>query len=178
MYYFIFLKAKSSDPPVMKDVKVGQPASRRVRDAAESLLCALVEQVDFYTVHCGAESLCSTIDEVAYVYLSTGEMLTTLQASQNFRYYVLDNNILLGIYEDVSQQNYEQQAKVACILRGMASRSAWTMQLRHLPRHRSGQKSTSSNPGRPLPMEDQVSKKSFKASFFPESIDNIPLCKA
>ena len=27
-------------------------------------------------------------------------------------------------------------------------------------------------------MEDQVAKKSFKSSFFPESIDKIPLCKA
>ena len=45
----------------MKDKKISQPASRRVRDAAESLLCSLMEQVDFYTVHCGAESLSSTI---------------------------------------------------------------------------------------------------------------------
>ena len=46
-----------------------------------------------------------------------------LQASQNFRYYILDNNILLGIFEDVSRNGgYEQQAKVAIILRGMSSR--------------------------------------------------------
>ena len=63
------------------------------------------------------------VDEVSYVYLSSGEMLTMLQASQNFRYYVLDNNILLGIFEDVSRNGgYEQQAKVAIILRGMSSR--------------------------------------------------------
>ena len=106
--------------------------SFKVRDAAESLLCSLMEQVDFFTVQCGAESLQSTIDEVSYVYLSSGEMLTMLQAAQNFRYYVLDNNILLGIFEDVSRTGYEneQQAKVAIILRGMSSRSAWTMQLR------------------------------------------------
>lgn len=169
---------RSSDPAVIKDQKIGQPVSRRVRDAAESLLCSLMEQVDFYTVHCGAESLSSTIDEVAYVYLSSGEMLTMLQAAQNFRYYILDNNILFGIYEDLSTYGAEQQAKVAVILRGMSSRSAWTMQLRHLPRHKSGQKTSSSNPGRPLPMEDQVAKRSFKSSFFPESIDKIPLCKA
>ena len=108
--------------------------SFKVRDAAESLLCSLMEQVDFFTVQCGAESLQSTIDEVSYVYLSSGEMLTMLQAAQNFRYYVLDNNILLGIFEDVSRTGYEneQQAKVAIILRGMSSRSAWTMQLRYV----------------------------------------------
>ena len=71
----------------------------------------------------------------------------------------------LGIFEDISRNGgYEQQAKVAVILRGMSSRSAWTMQLRHLPRHKSGHKTSSSNPGRPLPMEDQVAKKSFKSS--------------
>lgn len=163
---------------VLKDAKIGQPISRRVRDAAESLLCSLMEQVDFYTVHCGAESLSSTIDEVAHVYLSSGEMLTMLQAAQNFRYYILDNNILFGIYEDLSSYGADNQAKVALILRGMSSRSAWTLQLRHLPRHKSGQKTSSSNPGRPLPMEDAVVKKSLKSSFFPESIDKIPLCKA
>ena len=194
----------------MKEQKIAQPASRRVRDAAEGLLSSLMEQVDFYTVYCGAESLSSTIDEIAFVYLASGEMLTMLQAAQNFRYFVLDNNVLLGIYEDVSQMGYEQQAKVSgmemendlfyhlgnyfcglyliiscllftyftVILRGMSGRSAWTMQLRHLPRHKSGQKATDSNPGRPLPMDDQISKKSFKTSFFPESIDKIPLCKA
>ncbi len=176
-------KSQGKSTEVTKDQKANQPVSRRVRDAAENLLCALMEQVDFYTVHCGAESLSSTIDEVAYVYLSSGEMLTMLQAAQNFRYYVLDNNILFAVYEDKSRgqqngNNLDQQAKVAVVLRGMSSRSAWTMQLRHLPRHKSGQKTSSSNPGRPLPMDDQVARKSFKSSFFPESIDKIPLCKA
>lgn len=171
-------QARTSDMPIMKDQKVAQPASRRVRDAAEGVLSSLMEQVDFYTVYCGAESLSSTIDEVAFVYLSSGEMLTMLQAAQNFRYFVLDNNILLGIYEDVSRNGYEQQAKVSVILRGMSGRSAWTMQLRHLPRHKSGQQATNSNPGRPLPMDDQISKKSMKANFFPESIEKIPLCQA
>ena len=54
-------QSKTTEPVVMKDKKISQPASRRVRDAAESLLCSLMEQVDFYTVHCGAESLSSTI---------------------------------------------------------------------------------------------------------------------
>ena len=106
-------QSRPNDPPIMKEQKIAQPASRRVRDAAEGLLSSLMEQVDFYTVYCGAESLSSTIDEIAFVYLASGEMLTMLQAAQNFRYFVLDNNVLLGIYEDVSQMGYEQQAKVS-----------------------------------------------------------------
>ena len=116
-YNYIIIGSKSqsrpNDPPIMKEQKIAQPASRRVRDAAEGLLSSLMEQVDFYTVYCGAESLSSTIDEIAFVYLASGEMLTMLQAAQNFRYFVLDNNVLLGIYEDVSQMGYEQQAKVS-----------------------------------------------------------------
>ena len=57
-------QSKTTEPVVMKDKKISQPASRRVRDAAESLLCSLMEQVDFYTVHCGAESLSSTIGKL------------------------------------------------------------------------------------------------------------------
>ena len=64
-YIYIILGSKSqsrpNDPPIMKEQKIAQPASRRVRDAAEGLLSSLMEQVDFYTVYCGAESLSSTI---------------------------------------------------------------------------------------------------------------------
>ena len=170
-------QGKPSEAPVLKEAKVSQPASRRVRDAAESLLSTLLEQVDFYTVYCGSESLSSMIDEVSFLYLSSGEMMSMLQAAQNFRYFVLDNTVLLGIFEDTNRNTYDMQAKVSVILRGVSGRSSWTMELRHLPRHKSGQKSSTSNPGRPIPM-DQMSKKSFKSSFFPESVDRSPLCKA
>ncbi len=105
-------QSKPSEAPVMKEAKGSQPASRRVRDAAESLLTSLLEQVDFYTVYCGAESLSTMIDEVSFLYLSSGEMMSMLQAAQNFRYFVLDNNILLGIFEDTNRTSYDLQAKV------------------------------------------------------------------
>ena len=90
-------------------------------------------------------------------------------------YFITKGDYFCGLYLIISCLLFTY---FTVILRGMSGRSAWTMQLRHLPRHKSGQKATDSNPGRPLPMDDQISKKSFKTSFFPESIDKIPLCKA
>lgn len=166
---------RSADPPIMKEDKQAQPASRRVRDAAESLLIVIFEQVDFFTTYCGAESLSSKIDEISLLHSSTGEMLSMLQATQSFRYFVLDNAILVGIYEDTEQ---DFQPKVSLIIRGLSGRSVWTLNLRHLPRHKSSHKCSSSNPGRPLPMEEQPHKHHVKPNYFPEAIDKIPLCKA
>lgn len=38
-------QAKASDPPLLKENKTPQPASKRVRDAAESLLNLVLEEV-------------------------------------------------------------------------------------------------------------------------------------
>ena len=51
------------------------------------------------------------------------------------------------------------------------------MQLRHLPRHKSGTKYHAPNPGRPVPMADVGVRHDVKHRYFPENVDRIPQCK-
>ncbi len=70
--------------------------------------------------------------------------------------------------------------QVTVLLRTSTGRSAWTMQLRQLPRHKSGlNRSARADPvGRPLPLGETAARAAPQPKFFPESIDRIPLCKA
>lgn len=72
----------------------------------------------------------------------------------------------------------DPQPTVTALIRGPFGRSAWTMQLRHLPRHKSSGKHYVNNPGRPLPMNDLGTKHAVTHKYYPESVDRIPLCKA
>ena len=64
-------------------------------------------------------------------------------------------------------------------MRGPSLRTAWMLQLRHLPRHKSGARLTSTNnPGRPLPMTETAARPGITPAFFPDSVDRIPTCRA
>lgn len=64
------------------------------------------------------------------------------------------------------------------LLRGSFGRNAWTMQLRHLPRCKSGTKYHASNPGRPVPMNDMPLRHEAEQKFYPDGIERIPSCVA
>lgn len=64
------------------------------------------------------------------------------------------------------------------LLRGPFGRNAWTMQLRHLPRCKSGTKYHASNPGRPVSMNDMPMRHEAEQKFFPDGADRIPSCVA
>ncbi len=174
---------KASDEPILKENKVLSPASGRVRDAAEALLTSILEQVDYFPSACGAESISSLLDEVTLLkhcnVQNPDETLPMAEAVQNFRYFVVDNSTVLAILEEPLGNDQEPQPTVTILLRTCANRSAWTMQLRQLPRHKAGLlKNTQVNPGRPLPLGETSSGQNGQPKFFPESIDQIPLCKA
>lgn len=73
----------------------------------------------------------------------------------------------------------DPQPTVTVLIRGGFGRHAWTLQLRHLPRHRSGTKyQHTPNPGRPVPMEELPPRPHQKQRYFPENVERIPQCKA
>ena len=191
--------SSSEDSPVYKENKVLNPASGRVKDAAEALLTCLLEQVDYFPSACGAESISTLLDEASILrhcnaLLGPDDVVPMSEAIQNYRYFVIDNSTILAVLEEPlgnDQEPHLQGASVTLLLRTYAGRTAWTMQLRHLPRHKSGLiKNTQVNPGRPLPITDGAATAStsfaggsvgvagLQPKFFPESIDQIPLCKA
>ena len=173
---------RASDSPVMKEEKELSPASRRVRDAAEHLLSTVLEQVGYFPAASGAETVSSMLDEATLVAQSnswSGETVDSGEAVQAFRYFVIDQTVILGILEPQGNDECPPQPVVTVLVRCPTSKAAWTLQLRHLPRHRSGRTPHSAaNPGRPMAMEERGGRADCRPAFFPDSIERIPLCAA
>ncbi|KAK3862467.1 hypothetical protein Pcinc_031674 [Petrolisthes cinctipes] len=177
-------QVKSSDAARLKHEKELKPASMRVRDAAEALLSCVLSQVGTFPSACGAESLSSLLEEETLLrHCNTWggggpDLLTRDAAAQHFRYFVAQNSIMLALLEQPLGNHQDPQPTVTALIRGPFGRAAWTMQLRHLPRHKSSAKLYTVNPGRPLPMTDVGIRHNVKPKYFPDSVDRIPLCKA
>ncbi|KAJ9585303.1 hypothetical protein L9F63_002888 [Diploptera punctata] len=174
-------QGKPGEPVRMKDEKELKPASMRVRDAAEALLTIVLEQVGYFPSPCGAESLWSLLDEESLLKHCNswpGENNFSKQSAvEKFRYFVVENSTMLALLEEPLGNDEDPQPTVTLLIRGPFGRHAWTMQLRHLPRHKSGTKYHAPNPGRPVPMADVGIRHDVKHRYFPENVDRIPTCK-
>lgn len=84
---------------------------------------------------------------------------------------------MLAILEEPLGNDQDPQPTVTVLIRGPFGRHAWTMQLRHLPRHRSSVRTSNANPGRPVPLTEPAPKIDYKPRFFPDNVDRIPHCK-
>ncbi|XP_057325973.1 ral GTPase-activating protein subunit beta isoform X2 [Microplitis mediator] len=171
---------KPGEPIKMKDKKELKPASMRVRDAADALLTVILEQVGYFPSPCGAQSLSSLIDEIVLVQKcknNNNDRVGRQAAVERFRYFVAENATMLALLEEPLAHQTEPHPTVTVLIRGPFGRHAWTMQLRHLPRHKSGVRSINSKPGRPLPLSDPAPRPEYKPKFFPDNIDRIPHCK-
>ncbi|XP_037958819.1 ral GTPase-activating protein subunit beta [Teleopsis dalmanni] len=176
--------SKTGDMPKFKDEKELKPASMRVRDAAENLLTIILEQVGYFPSECGPESISSLLDEVALMKhcnsLSNIDAATTTieQTLSKFKYFVTENSTILALLEEPLGNDQDPQPTVTMLIRGPFGRHAWTMQLRHLPRSKSGTKYHAVNPGRPIPMNDMPQRIEFDQKFFPEGVDKVTPCVA
>ncbi|CAL7934379.1 unnamed protein product [Xylocopa violacea] len=171
---------KPGEPIKMKDEKELKPASMRVRDAADALLTVILEQVGYFPSACGAQSLSSLLDEVSLLRHCnswTGGRVLRQAAIERFRYFVAENATILALLEEPLGNDQDPQPTVTVLIRGPFGRNAWTMQLRHLPRHRSSIRSVNTNPGRPLPLAEAAPRTDYKPRFFPDNVDRIPHCK-
>ncbi|KAL4239114.1 hypothetical protein ACF0H5_003817 [Mactra antiquata] len=169
---------KASDTPKFKGEKDLMPASMRVKDAAEAVLTCIIDQVGAFPPPCGPESLFSLLDEKSLLKYAKGTGLP--EHGSPFRYFVLDNSIVIGLLEQPLGNYEDPLPTVTALIRGPFGRHAWTMQLRHSPRMNkiSSSKSLLSDPGRPLPMENIGTHHVVKHKYFPDSVDKIPLTLA
>ncbi|XP_046418146.1 ral GTPase-activating protein subunit beta isoform X4 [Neodiprion fabricii] len=171
---------KPGEPIKMKDEKELKPASMRVRDAADALLTIILEQVGYFPSACGAQSLSSLLDEVLLLRHCnswTGGRVARQAAVERFRYFVAENATMLALLEEPLGNDQDPQPTVTVLIRGPFGRHAWTMQLRHLPRHKSSVRSMNTNPGRPLPLAEATPRPDYKPRFFPDNVDRIPHCR-
>ncbi|EDW82732.2 uncharacterized protein Dwil_GK24981 [Drosophila willistoni] len=175
-------QSKSGDIPKFKDEKELKPASMRVRDAAENLLTIILEQVGYFPSECGPESISSLLDEVALMKhcnsMSPAAATSTEQAIAKFKYFVTENSTILALLEEPLGNDQDPQPTVTLLIRGPFGRHAWTMQLRHLPRSKSGIKYHAINPGRPIPMNDISQRPECEQKNFPDGVDKVQPCVA
>ncbi|XP_013113651.1 ral GTPase-activating protein subunit beta isoform X13 [Stomoxys calcitrans] len=175
---------KSGDIPKFKDEKELKPASMRVRDAAEALLTIILEQVGYFPSECGPESISSLLDEVALMKhcnsldATNGSSISTEHAISKFKYFVTENSTILALLEEPLGNDQDPQPTVTLLIRGPFGRHAWTMQLRHLPRSKSGTKYHAVNPGRPIPMNEVPQRIEFDQKHFPEGVEKVTPCVA
>ncbi|XP_063707016.1 ral GTPase-activating protein subunit beta isoform X2 [Culicoides brevitarsis] len=173
---------KPNESVKLKDEKELKPVSMRVRDSAETLLTLILEQVGYFPNSCGPHSLSSLLDEVALIKhcKADGAAVTHEQAVHKFKYFVTENSTILALLEEPLGNDQDPQPTVTLLIRSSFGRHSWTMQLRHLPRSKSGTKYHASGPlGRPIPMNEiPMPKHVIDQKFFPEGVDRIPNCIA
>lgn len=168
---------KMDEPVKMMDEKELKPVSIRVRDAAETLLTIVLEQVGYFPNPCGLQSTSSLLDEMTLIkHCNSGG--SQEQAIQKFRYFVTENSTVLAILDDQIGNSEDSQPTVTLLIRNGFGRHAWTAQLRHLPRSKSGTKYHAANPGRPIAMHDMPMRHDVEQKFFPDSVEKVPPCIA
>ncbi|CAE1163317.1 Ral GTPase-activating protein subunit beta [Acanthosepion pharaonis] len=161
---------RATDIPKYKGEKQLKPASMRVKDAAEEVLTCIIDQVGAFPPPCGPESLFSLLDEQALLKYARGTSLP--EHGSPFRYFVLENSIILGLLEQPLGNVQDPLPTVTALIRGPFGRHAWTMQLRHQPRSQDNA-SNLAEVQRPQPMENIGFKHNVKHRYFPEIVETI-----
>ncbi|XP_024148040.1 ral GTPase-activating protein subunit beta isoform X2 [Oryzias melastigma] len=158
-----------------KGEKEHNPASMRVKDAAEATLSCIMQVLGAFPSPSGPASTCSLLNEdtlIRYARLSS-------TGASNFRYFVLDNSVILAMLEQPLGNEQNPSPSVTVLIRGTAGRHAWTMQLFHQPRGaRANQRQVFVPEGRPAPNNNVGIRYNVKQRPFPEEVDKIPLVKA
>ncbi|XP_051562541.1 ral GTPase-activating protein subunit beta-like isoform X3 [Myxocyprinus asiaticus] len=193
-------KSKTGEQEVKyKGDKEHNPASMRVKDAAEATLSCIMQVLGAFPSPSGPASPCSLLNEDTLIKYSR----LTSTSHSNFRYFVLDNSVILAMLEQPLGNEQNPCPSVTMLIRGMSGRHAWTMQLFHQPRgaranqkvrtsrhHQSEHRCTfrsQSKPdkmqvfvpeSRPTPKNDVGIRFNVKHRPFPEEVDKIPFVKA
>ncbi|XP_060724186.1 ral GTPase-activating protein subunit beta isoform X4 [Tachysurus vachellii] len=169
-------KSKTGEQEVRyKGDKEHNPASMRVKDAAEATLSCIMQVLGAFPSPSGPASTCSLLNEETLIKYSR----LTSTSHSNFRYFVLDNSVILAMLEQSLGNEQNPCPSVTMLIRGMCGRHAWTMKLFHQPRGaRANQKQVFVPEGRPTPKNDVGIRFNVKHRPFPEEVDKIPFVKA
>ncbi|XP_016091734.1 ral GTPase-activating protein subunit beta [Sinocyclocheilus grahami] len=169
-------KSKTGEQEVKyKGDKEHNPASMRVKEAAEATLSCIMQVLGAFPSPSGPASPCSLLNEDTLIKYSR----LTSTSHSNFRYFVLDNSVILAMLEQPLGNEQNPCPSVTMLIRGMSGRHAWTMQLFHQPRGaRANQKQVFVPENRPAPKNDVGIRFNVKHRPFPEEVDKIPFVKA
>ncbi|XP_051996717.1 ral GTPase-activating protein subunit beta-like isoform X2 [Xyrauchen texanus] len=168
-------KSKTGEQEVKyKGDKEHNPASMRVKDAAEATLSCIMQVLGAFPSPSGPASPCSLLNEDTLIKYSR----LTSTSHSNFRYFVLDNSVILGMLEQPLGNEQNPCPSVTMLIRGMSGRHAWTMQLFHQPKGARANQKMFVPESRPTPKNDVGIRYNVKHRPFPEEVDKIPFVKA
>ncbi|XP_065128559.1 ral GTPase-activating protein subunit beta isoform X6 [Paramisgurnus dabryanus] len=168
-------KSKTGEQEVKyKGDKEHNPASMRVKDAAEATLSCIMQVLGAFPSPSGPASPCSLLNEDTLIKYSR----LTSSSHSNFRYFVLDNSVILAMLEQPLGNEQNPCPSVTMLIRGMSGRHAWTMQLFHQPRGARANQKVFVPESRPTPKNDVGIRFNVKHRPFPEEVDKIPFVKA
>ncbi|XP_046880746.1 LOW QUALITY PROTEIN: ral GTPase-activating protein subunit beta-like [Hypomesus transpacificus] len=168
-------KSRTGDQEVRhKGDKEHSPASMRVKDAAEATLSCIMQVLGAFPSPSGPASPCSLLNEDTLIRYSR----LTSTSHRNFRYFVLDNSVILAMLEQPLGNEQNPSPSITMLIRGMSGRHAWTMQLFHQPRGARASQKVFVPEGRPAPRNDVGVRFNVKHRPFPEEVDKIPFVKA
>ncbi|XP_040463902.1 ral GTPase-activating protein subunit beta isoform X3 [Falco naumanni] len=169
-------KSKNSEQEVKyKGDKEPNPASMRVKDAAEATLTCIMQLLGAFPSPSGPASPCSLVNETTLIKYSR---LPTIN-KHSFRYFVLDNSVILAMLEQpLGNEQNDSFPSVTVLIRGTSGRFAWAQQLCLLPRGAKANQKTFVPEPRPPPKNDVGLKYNVKHRPFPEEVDKIPFVKA
>uniref|UniRef100_A0A3B3SSD5 Ral GTPase-activating protein subunit beta n=1 Tax=Paramormyrops kingsleyae TaxID=1676925 RepID=A0A3B3SSD5_9TELE len=151
-------KSKTSEQEVRyKGDKEHNPASMRVKDAAEATLSCIMQVLAAFPSLSGPSSMCSLLNEDTLIRYSR----LTSTSRDNFRYFVLDNSVILAMLEQPlgNEQSKWRSATERCLMAGSCRQV-------FVPERR------------PTPKNDVGIRFNVKHRAFPEEVDKIPFVKA
>ncbi|XP_035238591.1 ral GTPase-activating protein subunit beta-like isoform X4 [Anguilla anguilla] len=169
-------KSKTGDQEVKhKGDKELNPASMRVKEAAEATLSCIMQVLGAFPTPSGPASPCSLLNEDTLIRCSR----LSATGRSNFRYFVLDSSVILAMLEQpLGNEQTDPCPSLTVLIRGTSGRHAWTMQLHHQPRAARASQKVFVPESRPSPKNDVGTHYNVKHMFFPEEAYNIPFVKA
>ncbi|XP_073323632.1 ral GTPase-activating protein subunit beta [Pagrus major] len=162
-------KSKQEEEVRCKEEKELNPASLRVKEAAEVTLSCVMQ------VSGAVPSLGGLLDEDALI----GCYSLSDSSVKKFRYFVLDSSVIMAMLEQPQGPEDASCPSLAVLIRGPSGRHTWTLQLHLQPREGRTHTQPFLIPGRhAAAQEDAGIRCSIKNQQFPENIDRVPSVKA
>ncbi|XP_051249746.1 ral GTPase-activating protein subunit beta isoform X3 [Dicentrarchus labrax] len=162
-------KSRQEQEVRCKEEKELNPASLRVKEAAEATLsCVMQVSVAF-------PFLGGPLDESDLIGCST----LSDNSGKKFRYFVVDSSVILAMLEDPQGPEPASCPSLTMLIRGPSGRHTWTLQLHLQPREgRTHTQQTLIPEHRGKPQEDSGIQCGVKHQLFPEHMDRVPSVKA
>ncbi|XP_068578263.1 ral GTPase-activating protein subunit beta [Cebidichthys violaceus] len=162
-------KSRQEQEVRCKETKELNPASLRVKEAAEATLSCVMQ------VSGAFPSLGGLLGEDALI----GRSTLSDSSMKNFRYFVVDRSVILAMLEQPQGPEQAPCPSLTVLIRGPSGCHTWTLQLHLQPREgRTETQQTLIPEQHDVAQEDAGIRCSVKHQLFPENIDRVASVKA